>query len=160
MICVALTLLCCSQSSCYAFLSDFEVPPTQPIFRQVRWLPRKWVPFLLHSSLSLSLFTVSPILIPFLSLIFFYSTQLRQESLALFGGLSSSASILLMFCASSFTCRCVCGRRCVQLLTPLPSCSTFLHIFFNMNSDPFLQKNLILIFLCFHKIDQHNLFII
>ncbi|MDD0004006.1 hypothetical protein PSX43_23140, partial [Shigella flexneri] len=50
----------------------------------------------------------------------------------------------------------VCGRRCVQLLTPLPSCSTFLHIFFNMNSDPFLQKNLILIFLCFHKIDQSD----
>ena len=41
------------------------------------------------------------------SLFFFCSTQSCQEFLALFGGLSSSASIQLMFCASCFTCRCV-----------------------------------------------------
>ena len=52
MICAALTLLCCSQFSCCAFLSDFEVPPTQLIFLSVRWLPRVWVLFLVHSSLS------------------------------------------------------------------------------------------------------------
>lgn len=33
-VCAALTLLCCSQSSCCVFLSDFEVPPTQRVFRQ------------------------------------------------------------------------------------------------------------------------------
>ena len=55
----------------------------------------------------LPLRNASPILIPFLSLFFFCSTQLCQEFLALFGGLSSSASIQLMFCANSFTCRCV-----------------------------------------------------
>ena len=55
----------------------------------------------------LPLRNASPILIPFLSLFFFCSTQLCQEFLALFGGLSSSASIQLMFCVSHFTCRCV-----------------------------------------------------
>lgn len=34
-ICVALTQLCCSQSSCCIFLGDFEVLPTQPVFRQL-----------------------------------------------------------------------------------------------------------------------------
>ena len=49
----------------------------------------------------------SPFLIPFLSLfLFFCCTQLCQEFLALFGGLSSSVSIQLMFCASHFTRRC------------------------------------------------------
>ena len=42
-----------------------------------------------------------------LSLFFFSSTLLCQEFLALFGGLSSSASIQLIFCASHFTRRCV-----------------------------------------------------
>lgn len=91
----------------------------------VRWLPRRWVPFLLHGSLlgmpvpSLFLFS--------LFFFFFYSTQLCQEFLALFGGLSSSAIIHLMFCGGSFTYRCVFGcvfgRRYVRPLTPLPSCS-------------------------------------
>ena len=53
----------------------------------------------------LPLRNVSPILIPILSLFFFGSTQLCQKFLTLFGGLSSSASIQLMFCASRFTCR-------------------------------------------------------
>ena len=52
MICVTLTLLCCSQSICCTFLSDFEVSATQLIFLSVRKLPRMWVPFPLHSSLS------------------------------------------------------------------------------------------------------------
>ena len=52
MICEALTLLCCSQSSCCIFLGDFEVPPTGLIFQSVRWLLRMWVPFCRHSSLS------------------------------------------------------------------------------------------------------------
>ena len=64
----------------------------------VRWLPRRSVPFLLHSSLW-------GMLVPSWFL-FFFSTQLCQEFLALFGGLSYSASIQLMFCASSFTYRC------------------------------------------------------
>ena len=42
-----------------------------------------------------------------LSLFFFCSTQLCQEFLALYGGLSSSVSVQLIFCASSFTGRCV-----------------------------------------------------
>ena len=55
----------------------------------------------------LPLRNASPILIPFISLyFFFFSTQFCQEFLALFGGLSSD-SIQLMFCASCFTCRCV-----------------------------------------------------
>ena len=45
----------------------------------------------------------------------FCSTQLCQEFPALLGGLSSSASMQLMFCFNSFTCGCiflcVCGRR-------------------------------------------------
>ena len=49
----------------------------------------------------LPLRNASPILIPFLSLSFlFCSTQSCQEFLALFGGLSSSASIQLMSCVS------------------------------------------------------------
>ena len=40
MICAALTLLCCSQSSCCTFLGNFEVPVTWLIFPSVRWLPR------------------------------------------------------------------------------------------------------------------------
>ena len=62
------------------------------------------------SSFSLSqlpLRNASPILIPFLSLFFFCTTQLCQEFLALFGGLSS-AGIKLMFSVNRFTCRCVC----------------------------------------------------
>ena len=55
----------------------------------------------------LPLRNVSPFLNPFLSLFFFCSTQLCQEFLALFGGVSSSASIQLKFYVSSFTCRCV-----------------------------------------------------
>ena len=52
MICVAPILLCLSQSSCSTFLSDFEVPMSQLISLSVMWLPRVWVPFLFHSSLS------------------------------------------------------------------------------------------------------------
>ena len=52
MICVALTLLCPPQSSCCAFLSNFEVLLAQLISPSVRGLPRIWVPCLLHSSLS------------------------------------------------------------------------------------------------------------
>ena len=42
-----------------------------------------------------------------LSLFFFCSTWLGQEFFALFGCLSSSASIQLIFRVSHFTCRCV-----------------------------------------------------
>ena len=102
MVCADLTLLCCSQSSCYTFLGDFEVLPTQLIFCQVAsqevgsFSPSQYL-----------LRNASSILIPFLSLVFFCSTQLCQEFLALFGGLNSSASIQLMFCVNRFTCRCV-----------------------------------------------------
>ena len=79
MIYVALTLLCPPRSSCYAFLHDFEVALACLISLSVSWLPRMWVPFLFHSSLSGML-----VLIPFLSLSFFFcSTQLCQEFLAL-----------------------------------------------------------------------------
>ena len=70
----------------------------------VRWLPRRWLALLLHGSLSGMLV---PSWFLFSLFFFFCSTQLCQEFLALFGGLSSSSSIQLMFCASSFTCRCV-----------------------------------------------------
>ena len=36
---VVLTLLCCSQSSCYTFSGDFEVPKTQLIFHQLGGFP-------------------------------------------------------------------------------------------------------------------------
>ena len=102
---VVLTLLCCSQSSCWAFICDFEVPPTRLIFPSVRWLPRRWVSFLLHSSLSGML---SPILIPFLCLSFFLLFYLVISRISCpFWSLSSSASIQFMLCASCFTCRCV-----------------------------------------------------
>ena len=39
MICAAPSLLCCLQSSCYYFLGDFEVPPTQLIFCQLDGFP-------------------------------------------------------------------------------------------------------------------------
>ena len=48
----ALLLLCPLQSSCCALLPGFEVPPSQPISLLVQQLPRVWVPFLFHSSLS------------------------------------------------------------------------------------------------------------
>ena len=51
MVCEALTLLCCSQSSCCTFLGDIEVPTIQLIFLSVRWLRRMCIPFFLHSSL-------------------------------------------------------------------------------------------------------------
>ena len=91
MICPALTLLCPLHSSFCAFLGKFEVPLFQLISPSVRWLPRTWVLFLFHSSLS-------GMLVPTqfffsLSLFFFCSTQLCQEFLALLGGLNSSASI-------------------------------------------------------------------
>lgn len=101
MICEALTLLCCSQSSWCAFLGNFEVPRTWLIFRQLGGFPG-W-----EFLFSFTAPNASPVLIPFLSLFFFCSTQLCQKFLALFGGLSSSASIQLMFCVSRFTCRCV-----------------------------------------------------
>ena len=106
MICVALTLLCCSQSSCCAFLRDFEVPLTGLIFHLLGGFPGggflfsftapSWECGSCPDSFSLSLFFY-----------FFCSTRLCQKFLALFGGLSSSASIQLMFCVSHFTCRCV-----------------------------------------------------
>ena len=102
---VALILFCYSQSSCCTFLGNFEVPPTWLIFPSVRWLPRMCIPFFFHSSL-LGMLVPSWFLFP-LSLFFFCSTQLCQRSLALFGSLSSSASIQLMFCASHSICRCV-----------------------------------------------------
>ena len=52
MICVALTLLCPPQSSCCSFLDDSEVPLSWLISWLVSWLPRVWVLFLFHSSLS------------------------------------------------------------------------------------------------------------
>ena len=103
MICVAVTLLCPPQSSCCTFL-DPEVPLSQLIFPSVRWLPRMWgsfSPSQLHSAmLVLSWFLFSLVF-------FFRSTQLYQECFALFGGLSSPASIQLMFYVSHFTWRCV-----------------------------------------------------
>ena len=39
MICAALMLICCSQSSCNAFLGDFEVSLTQLIFHQLGGFP-------------------------------------------------------------------------------------------------------------------------
>ena len=47
-----LTLLCPPQSSCCAFLCNFEVPPSWLISPSARWFPRVWVPFLFNSSLS------------------------------------------------------------------------------------------------------------
>ena len=52
MVYAALILLCSPQSSCCAFLHDFEVPKSWLISPLVRWLPRVWVSFLFNSSLS------------------------------------------------------------------------------------------------------------
>ena len=101
MICTALPLLCCSQYSGCGFFSDFEVPLAQLIFLSVRWLPRVWVPFLLHSSLSGML---APSWFLFFLSFLFCSTQLCQQFLALLGGLSS-ANIQLLFCERRFTHR-------------------------------------------------------
>ena len=136
MFCLALTLLIHYQTCCCPFLGNFEVPPSQLIFLSVRCLARLWVPFLLNSSLSGML--VQSWFLFFLSLFFpFFSTQLCQEFLALFGGLISPARVQLMFCTSHRTCRyvfwCVCGRRSLRPLTPLPSCSASVkRIFFNL----------------------------
>ena len=51
MICVALTLLCLPQTSCCAFLGNFNVPPSW-LSPSIRWLPTVWVPFLFNISLS------------------------------------------------------------------------------------------------------------
>ena len=51
-VCVALTLLCPSQSSCCTFHCNFEVPLSRLMSLSVRWLPRLWVPFLINDSLS------------------------------------------------------------------------------------------------------------
>ena len=69
--------------------------------------------------------SASPSLFPLsLSPLFSCFTQFCQEILAIFGGLSSSARIQLLFCASHFTCRrvscCCCvfgrGRACSPTL--------------------------------------------
>ena len=79
MIWPAVSLLCPPQSSCCAFLGDFEVPLSWLIFPSVRWLSRVWVPF---PSL-LPLRNPSPILVPFVSLslsfffLFFYPVMSR-----------------------------------------------------------------------------------
>ena len=52
MVCVALTLICPPQSSCCAFLHNFEVPLSWLISPSVRWLPRVWVPLLFNRFLS------------------------------------------------------------------------------------------------------------
>ena len=145
MICVALTLLCCPQSNCCTFLRDFEVLPTWLIFPSVRWLPRMWVPFLLHCSLS----EILSHPYSFLSLFFFCSVC--QEFLALFGRLSSSA--IIHWCSMQVVLhvdvffRCVCGRRWTRHLTPPPSCSApvvqFLTLWTTMGTPGvfFMYKN-------------------
>ena len=124
MIYATLTLLCPPQSNCSTFLSDFEVPPSCLISPSVSWLSRVWVPYLFHSSI-LGMLVQSWFLFS-LSLFFFCSVQLHQESLALFGGLSflpafsrCSMQIILHFrCVFFFN---VCGRRWAWCLTPPPS---------------------------------------
>ena len=54
MICAALSLLFHSHTCCCTFLGYFEISLTWLIFLSVKWFPWVWVPFLLHSSLSLS----------------------------------------------------------------------------------------------------------
>ena len=86
MTCLALTLLCPHQSSFCTFLGNFAVPLS---CLWVRWLPGSWTPFLFRSSFS-------GVLVPswFIFYFFFFcSIQLCGGLLALFGGLSSSASI-------------------------------------------------------------------
>ena len=93
--------LLCLLSGCCDFLCGLEFrPPSRFIsLLSVRWSPRVWVPFLLHSSLSgvqecwsypdsCLFFSLS-----LLSLFHFCSTQLCERFLALFGVLRSSASI-------------------------------------------------------------------
>ena len=124
MICAALTLLRCSQSSCCTFLGNFEVPLTRLIFLSVKWLPRMWVPLLLHSSLS-RMFVPSCFLIS-LSLFFLLFCPVMSRVFALFGGSSSSASIQFMFCVSHFTCRCVFLMCLWEKMSTTSHSSTFL----------------------------------
>ena len=80
-------------SLCFALLSPaalFLALWGPSISLSVRWPPRVWVPFISQLPFRNS----SPVLIPFLSLSFFFcSTQLCGGVLALFGGLNSSASV-------------------------------------------------------------------
>ena len=94
----SITLLCLPQSSCWTFLSDFEVPLSQ---LSPHWLAGPQVASQGVGSFSASqlpLRNASPILIPSTlcvleSAFSIFSTQLCQEFLAPFWGLSSVASI-------------------------------------------------------------------
>ena len=119
MICAPLALLCPPQSSCCAFLSDFEVPSSLIFSLCFRWLPRVWVPFLFHSSLSGML-----VLSRFLFFSFYFC------STKLCGG--SAAHVLLpvvircsvwIILHVDFFSWCVFGRRWVWCFTPLESWS-------------------------------------
>ena len=88
MSCAALTLLCPPQSSCFIFFGNFEVPLSQLISLLVLWLPRVWI----LSSFTAPFRSASSVLIPFLSLFFFHSTQLCEGFLAHFEGLRSPAA--------------------------------------------------------------------
>ena len=109
MICSALTLLLRSEICCCAFLRVWrsfwlgwsfcwlgDFPGCGFLFSLIvplwRMPVHSWFPFS-HSPL-------------------FCFTQLCQEILAIFGGLSS-ASIQLLFCANHFTCRCVLFLLCL-----------------------------------------------
>ena len=82
MICVAVTHLGPLQSSCCAFLGAFEVPPEVLAYLPVSQVASQDVGSFSPSQLPLG--NASPVLIPFLSLFFFCSSQLCQEFLALF----------------------------------------------------------------------------
>ena len=120
-LCVQLSLYFAllSPVAVFAFLSDFEVPPSQLISPWVKWLPRMWVPFLFHSSLS-RLLVPSLFLFSLSHFLLFYPFMSRD---------SFPFWKFKLFCQHSDVdvfFWCVCERRWVWHLTPLPSWSTTL----------------------------------
>ena len=77
MICASLTLLFSSHTCSCTFLGVLEIPLTPLIFPLFRWLPRMWVPFLLHSSISGMLVLTWFIFFSLSFFLLFYPVMLR-----------------------------------------------------------------------------------
>ena len=130
MVCVFLSLLCPPQSSCCTFLWGFEVPLSWLISPLVRWLPRVWVLFFFQSSLSGVLvpswfFSLSVSFFPFVLPSYVKGFLPFLEVYCLLPAFNR-CSVWIGIHVDGFF-KCVCGRRWVPHLTPLPplSCPVF-----------------------------------
>ena len=159
LVCAALTRLCCPQSSGCMLSRGLGGPTDSAHLCPGRRLPRRWVPFLLQGWLPLQ--SASPGPVPFLALFFFCSTQLCQDFLAVFGGLSSSASVQWMFCARPFTGWCVflmCLWERARRLTPPPSCSASYLLKPDGGHWTFFGSHLMLIYNLFNIMNMWGMF--